>query len=462
MPISTYGAWLATGNVVAMLSLVESGFAGVITQKMSVAIAEKDDKRFLQLAGANLYTALLMAVLLFLMGLSIAPFIADWINADESIKQSITLAYVLSLASASVSLLVSLFGAFPQVWQDTKSVGVIATAINIIAIVSLVIYLYAGFGVVSLGLGYLTRSLLNLIVQGVWIFLKWNRNYPSKLTFSLVVIKEILKDCFYPFLSRISGVIMNNSQSFIIALFINPTLAAVYDITSKIVVVACNFVNMANSSFFALFSLTFASKNKIEINNLLQKVSLFFMTILFSAILYSIVFTEPIVHFWVGLDKYGGNLLLIFIASAILVTQLKQFYNNLLFTGGLIAKSAKLDVVSMIVYVIILLAIVNPAQIYAIPIATLASGIIFTGWYLRLLRKNLFVDIYSILLLTFKLFLIVTPFLLIHFILSVNLLTFEMLTTYIVLFTVLYVSVLFITNRQFVLQLLKIKNGKPK
>ena len=43
MPVSTYGAWLATGNVVAMLGLIESGFASVITQKMSVAIAEKNE-----------------------------------------------------------------------------------------------------------------------------------------------------------------------------------------------------------------------------------------------------------------------------------------------------------------------------------------------------------------------------------------------------------------------------------
>ena len=34
MSISTYGAWLATGNIVAMIGLMESGFASVITQKM--------------------------------------------------------------------------------------------------------------------------------------------------------------------------------------------------------------------------------------------------------------------------------------------------------------------------------------------------------------------------------------------------------------------------------------------
>lgn len=463
MPVSTYGAWLATGNVVAMFGLVESGFSSVITQKMSVAIAEKDNKKFFQLAGANIYTALFMAGTLFLLGLSISPFIAGWINADKTIQQPITSAYIISLASAAISLLVSLIGAFSQVWQETKITGTINTVVNIVGIISLVIYLYLGFGVISLALGYVTRAVLNLFGLGSWTFLKWRKLNLSKPTFNFFVIKELLKDCFYPFLSRISGVIMGNSQSFIIALFINPTLAAVYDITSKIAIVACNFVNMANGSFFALFSLTFALNNKIEINNLIKKVSLFFLTILFSALLYSMVFTKPIIHFWVGLDKYGGNLLLAFIVIAMLITQLKQYFNNLLYTGGLINKSAKLDVLSMMLYVMVLIAIVKPAQIYAIPIASFVSGIMFIGWYLRLLKNNLLVDIRTIFKISFKLLMIALPFLLLHFVLKINLMTMKTLTLYIMLFTLTYATVLIFANRQFVEQLLvRIKNGKSK
>ncbi|MHB9140355.1 MAG: oligosaccharide flippase family protein [Paludibacter sp.] len=461
MSVSTYGAWLATGNVVGMLGMIESGFAGVITQKMSVAIANKDEKQFFRLAGANVYTAFLMAAVLFLLGLSISSFVADWINVDESIKQSITIAYIISLTSAAISLIVSLLGAFPQVWQETKNIGIIVTVVNILGIISLVVYLYLGFGVVSLALGYITRAILNLLGQGSWIILKWRKLNLSRPTFNFIEIKELLKDCFYPFLSKISSIIMGNSQSFIIAMFINPTLAAVYDITSKIAVVACNFVNMANGSFFALFSLTFASKNRTEINNLIQRVSLFIMTALFSASLYSMVFTKPIVHFWVGLDKFGGDLLLTFIVVSILITQLKQYFNNLLYTGGLINKSAKLDVVSMILYVLVLLAIVKPAQVYAIPIASFASGIIFIGLYLRLLKNDLQVDIKSLLKLAVKLLLTTLPFILLHYLLKTNLLNFSRLIIYGVVFTIFYIIVVVISNKNFVkILFLKISNGK--
>ena len=59
MSVSTYGAWLATGNMVAMLGLLESGFSSVITQKMAAAIGSGDKERYGKLAGANIVTAIL-------------------------------------------------------------------------------------------------------------------------------------------------------------------------------------------------------------------------------------------------------------------------------------------------------------------------------------------------------------------------------------------------------------------
>lgn len=460
MPVSTYGAWLATGNVVAMIGLVESGFGTVITQKMSVALIQNDDKLFFQLAGANIYSALMLALTVFLLGLSISPFVAGWINAEESIQHAITIAFIVSLASASVSLIVSLLGAFPQVWQETKTTGLMSIIVNVLGILSLLIYLYLGFGVISLALGYLTRAVLNLIGMLVWIVVKWKKKNLSRPTFNLAVIKRLSKDCFYPFLSKITDVLMGNTQSFIIALFINPSLAAVYDITGKIAVVACNFVNMANSSFFGLYALTFASKNTAEINNLIKGVSNFFMTTLFSALLYAMVFSKYFVHFWVGLDKFGGDILLLLIVISLLITQLKQYYNNLLFSGGLINKSAKLDVLSMVLFVFLLLAIIKPAQIYAIPIATIGSGIVFVGMYLRLLKNDLSVDINYLLKITLKLFLICVPFVLISYLSIFNLFNFSNLIIYCVLFTILYIVVIGLINKAFVKMLsVKYRNG---
>jgi O-antigen/teichoic acid export membrane protein len=447
MSVSTYGAWLATGNIVVMLGLIESGYSGVITQKMSVAIANKENEKFLELAGANIATALFIALLLFMSGLCLAPFIARWINADEAIIIPITITYIISLASASIAVLVSLFSAFPHVWQDTKTIGVINTIVNIIAIGIMIFFLLSGAGVIALALGYVSRSLLNLLLQGKWIISKWNTLNLQRPIFKLRVIRSLLKECLYPFLARISNVGINNSQSFFIAVFMNPALATVYDITSKVCIVASVFVSSANGSFFALFSLTVASKNKVEIDKVVKQVTAFFVTGLCSVVLYAVCFSQSVVYFWVGLDKYGGNILLVIICIAVLINQLKNYFNTLLYAGGLISKSSKIDILSLIVYLVILFFIIKPLQEYAIPIATIISSVLFASFYVRLLKIKMGLDIKPELVTCFKPILIIIPFIIIHFLIKINLFSFSNLVIYSLIFSALYLSILIYSNK---------------
>jgi O-antigen/teichoic acid export membrane protein len=450
MSVSTYGTWLATGNIVAMLGLLESGFSGVITQKMSVAIANRENRKFLELAGANIATALFIAGLLFMSGLCLTPFIAEWINAEETTKTPITIAYIISLASASIAILVSLFSAFPQVWQDTKTVGVINTIVNAIAIGIMIFSLLLGAGVIALALGYVSRSLLNLLLQGKWIISKWNTLNLQKPIFKLSVIKYLLKLCLYPFLARMSNVVINNSQSFFIAVFMNPALATVYDITSKVCIAASGFISSANGSFFALFSLTIASKNKVVIDKVLKQVTAFYMTSLCSVVLYAVCFSQSVVYFWVGLDKYGGNILLVIICIAVFINQLKNYFNTLLYAGGLISKSSKIDILSLIVYLVILFFIIKSLQEYAIPIATIISSGLATIFYVCLLKIKMGLNIKQGLVVCFKSILIIIPFIITHYLIKMNLFSFLNLVIYSLTFSVLYLSILIYSNKNVV------------
>lgn len=454
MSVSTYGAWLATGNLVAMIGLLESGFASVITQKMSSAIAQADTSKFQLLAGANILTALMISSAMLLIGLAIAPFITHLINIESNIQDDILVAYIVSLVSSCIALLVSLFGAFPQVWQDTKSVGMISTIANIAAILSLVGYLFAGLGVVSIALSYLTRAVLNLILQGLWIITKWKRDSIPLPIFCLSETKLLFKDCIYPFLSRLSGVIMNNSQSLIISSFMNPALAAIYDLTAKICYVACSFVSMTNGSFFALFSLTLASNDQTKINNVFRTTSRFFIISLGLLATFSICFTEPIMYYWVGLDKFGGKLLLLLIVIAKVTFQLRSYCNNTLYSGGKINKSAKLDMICMGAYLIILFAIIKYTQEYAIPLATLLSSLIFIGLYMKIIKRELRIDTTYILKILIKNVIITSIFVIINHFLHIDYTKISTYIIYFIMFCMAYFIVLYFTNKSFIQQLL--------
>lgn len=450
MSVATYGAWLATGNIIAMLGLLESGFSFVITQKLSFTIAQKDTYKFQILSGANILSAILISSLILVIGLCLSPFITEWININNDIKNEIRIAFIISLCATCLSIFVNIFGAFPQVWQETKQIGIFTTISNIIAIIALIIFLLSGFGVISIALSYIVRAIFNLTFNGTWIINNWKKRNLPKPIYSIKETISLTKDCVYPFLSKVSGTVVEHSQSFIIAHFMNPTLSAVYDITSKICVVACSFVSNINGSFFALMSLTLAGNNKTKSQNVIYNTSLFFITFLMTVALYSICFTEPIINYWVGLDKYGGTLLLILIVFSKILSQIRTFFNNILYSGGFINKSAKLDIVWMSVYIILLILTITKLNIYSIPTSLLVSSGLFCLLYSILINKYLKINLINIIFLIAKSILIIIPFIILHFIFSFDYSNLKAYSSYFIIFSVVYLGIIYLTNKPFI------------
>lgn len=390
--LATYGAWLGSGNVVSMLGLLEAGFASVITQKMSAAKAKSNNVLLQKLAGANILSAIVISIGIILLGLALSPFIAHWVNTPEASVSEITQSFIIAVVAAGIAILVSLFGAFPQVWQDTKAVGAISIVANILAILSLVAFLLLGAGVKSIPLSYLVRSCTNLICQGLWIIRKWEFHNMSRPIFDMKTVWDVLRNCILPFISKASGSIMTHSQSFLISAFVSPTMSAIYDLTSKITTCVCSFLSSINGSFFALFALTLGKDNKQEADEVFKNVSKFFTLALVAALFFSLSFTKPIMNYWVGLAKYGGMGLLVLIVFSSLFNQNKSFFNNLLYCGGFINRSAKYDIYCMVAYLAILAVSIHHLDVYAIPVSLIISNAFFMAFYLRLLNRSLKLD----------------------------------------------------------------------
>ena len=128
-------------------------------------------------------------------------------------------------------------------------------------------------------------------------------------------------------------------------------------------------------------------------------------------------------------------------------------YNNILYTGGLINKSAKLDILCAIVYLAVLLAVIKPIQVYAIPFATLVVSILFISWYLKLMQKHLGLNVRILVVEFAKSMILILPFVTIHYILNLDYHNLYVYGAYFIVFSALFVSVLLVTNKPFFLLL---------
>lgn len=453
MSVSTYGAWLASGNVVALLGLLESGLSFVITQKLAASLSSEDETGFRTLAGSNILSSVFITLLILIFGLILAPFITGWINVEPAVQKEITIAFIISVIASCLSITVSLLGAFPQVWQETKQVGVYNTISSLIAIGSIVLFLWCGFGVISIALSYLIRSLLNLILYSSWIWRKWKEKEYGRVLFSLNDTFLLTKACFYPFLSKVSSTLVLNSQGLLIAHFITPAATAVFDITSKVCSVACGFAANTNGSFFALLSLSFTDGDKNRSNNIIQNTSLFFFTLLFGIALYSLCFSEAIVNYWVGIDKFGGKALLATIVISNVLYQIRAYLNNILYAGGFITLSAKRDILWMLCYIIFLCFTINNLKIYAIPISTTISCIVFIVVYSYMISKHLGIEMRPLCSVLLKSLFLICPLVLVHFYININYQCLRIYIYYFCIFTIIYLALLFAVNIKFLKQI---------
>ena len=392
--LSTYGAWLASGNVVGMLGLLEAGFASVITQKLSASISKKDEKQFQKLAGANVLSSLIIGLTMFFLGILISSRVPSWVNCDATDANDIRLAFLISLSSTCIGLLVSFMGAFPQVWQKTKAIGIINVFTNILSILSLIIYLLCGLKILSIPLSYLTRAIANMLFQGGWIYKYWKISETPRPVFDIAVLLIVLKACFFPLVSKIANALAGHSQSFLLAFFINPTISAVYELTSKVAKNLCTFISNANGSFFALFALTISKGDIAETNNVFKKISSLFIFALLGSMMLTLFSTKVFMNYWVGLDKFGGYLLLALIILDVIYTTLNGYINNVMYCAGLINKSAILDMLKMGVYMVLLLGLIPVLHEYSVPLTSFITSTLFLIWYFRLLAKIEKINIY--------------------------------------------------------------------
>jgi len=117
--INTYGSWLATGNLIGLVSILEAGLDFIITQKLAVAWQTNDKLRFSKLAGSSMIVALVIALVIVLLTWIMSFFIAGWVNTPENDVDILKLSILVSGLTAGFTILFSVAGTYAQVWQQT-------------------------------------------------------------------------------------------------------------------------------------------------------------------------------------------------------------------------------------------------------------------------------------------------------------------------------------------------------
>lgn len=384
--VEYYGVWLAVANLYTIFSIIESGVSVLTTQKISESISVKNKNNYKKLLSSNFFIGLIVGLFFLLIGLS-GFLLIRFIEINSALSNQIFLLYVIGLVGAFFSVMNGIYGVYPQVWQKTKSVGIFLLISNICSIISIIIFLNFEFGILSLCLGYFIKHFSFFILQSSWISKQWTYRKLGTPIFEKQNIIEILKLCKAPLLSKVSNTITNNSHNIIIAIFISPSITAIYDFTSKLFKILVSFLNTLNGSSFAYISLSyFESKKKFKKEFYI--FSSLHISILFLLTIISFIYTEYFVTIWVGPQNYGGNILLSLLIIAIFFQSLKSFLSNILNSIGQINFASYLEIIGSLIYLITLVILIQSLEdkVNSLPISLFISSLVLSVIYIYKLR----------------------------------------------------------------------------
>jgi O-antigen/teichoic acid export membrane protein len=339
-----YGAWLATGSIVAVLGMLDFGFFSVIVQKTATIAGGNDYRRLGELIGTSLVITFIIGLLPVLAASLLYTRVPAWINLEGPEARQIANAVLIAGATTSMMLLSYGFGAL---FLGLQRVGVLSIQFvlsSAIGIIATLVFLSIGWGVLSIPSGLLVQSFLLSFGHGVYLWWWIRGNLPPKsLKYRNLMFVDLFRPSIWVFVGRLSNTAATQSDNLIVAAMIDPRLTIILALTRKSSDIISTIASRISSAFMSsLAHLSGGGELNIvrsrQFMLIIMKISLIVGIFGLGGIF---LLNEVFIRLWVGQEFYGGALLTGFICVSSFVIVLNSCLYNNIFARGEIRVAAK-------------------------------------------------------------------------------------------------------------------------
>lgn len=205
-------------NLLSFLSLAELGVGNSILYALYKPIKGNDTIKISALMNYFSKIYKYIGVIIFILGICLIPFFPYIITGAPSIKENITFIYLLFLFNTSFSYFFSYKQTLLNADQNYYIINIVNFSLNIIQLILQIIFLYFTHNYVI----YLLINIIYTFSVNIVISIIVNIKYPflrinKKEKLNNKEKKHIMKNVSYIMVSKISGVLVNNTDNIIIS-----------------------------------------------------------------------------------------------------------------------------------------------------------------------------------------------------------------------------------------------------
>lgn len=381
IPPSLYGAWLASGNVLAWICMLDPGISRILQQRTAYMFGRGELDKLGGVIGTGLFLGTFFA-LLPLLAIPFSGNIAGMFKLVPAEHAQLTVAFTWALVSTSLMIAMYQPSAANLGLQQGLSSGLSYSAATIAGIIITYFMLRGGSGLIALPVGMTVRALLMLGFNAGWMLHWCRKNLGSKVAISRSELRKYSTLSSFTFIERLISGLLTQSDKFIAARLISNQVAMVYSLSG------CAFepVKMGADRLLPAFLPGLAHLSGEGNRERLQEVCKRLMNIVAYVISVGtacvVALNFVFVKLWVGSANFGGQKLTLMFALLTISNVLFLALAETTFAVGGVGPIEVMRAVEAVVRIILQLTLLKYLGIIGIPLGGCIGMMLVSGIYL--------------------------------------------------------------------------------
>ena len=327
----TLGIWLATGNVLAWLTMADPGIGDVLQQKIAELNGAKSFRELSLTIGSGIVAGLIVLVVSLIIGLGFYACLNQLLNTDIAQYKDLPMAFLISILSSGITLVSFTFSGINQGLHLSKQVAISYILSNIIFLLVNLCLLFLNYSLLSIAIANLSRALF-LVLYNIVFVSKYSRNH--SIAFEKAHFRKFIKVFSYTSLSKILLAFAGNIDLLILARYIPARLITLFEINRRPVKMAQGLVGRYSVALMP--SISYAKgqndleQSKVFISKRLKKY--LYVTTLFTFI--CCLTYKDLISLWTGSQNYAGFTTTYLLAALFFVYCVGYFLINIGYALG--------------------------------------------------------------------------------------------------------------------------------
>ncbi len=370
---TTLGVWLATGNILGWMTLVDPGIGEVLQQKIAELRGLKQDSEIGKYIGSGFIASAFILLIAIMLGYACYFFIGSLIDKDVTKYPHLSMALVLTVIATGLSLVSFSMSGINQGLHNSAQVAIASLIANFIFLFVNLLFLYLDYGVMSIAIANLSRAFF-LNIYNLGSMLKVLEKNHIKIVFQRLHFKGFIKIFSFTSSSKIISGLAYSVDMIVLARFISPAMITIYEINKRPLNVTYSLIGRHSVALMPLISHSKGMGDKASIVNLINVQFRFYSyATLFAALMFFLNY-ENLLTAWTGKGQFAGNIIVSLLIANFFFSLLCTFMANVGYALGDIKMNSLFNITRNICYGVLMFF---AARFYGI-IGTLVVSLFMT------------------------------------------------------------------------------------